>query len=274
MVVAPAVDNTMASNLGSQLGQFSGLASAAGIRLPDSETVTPFSKFIELIQSEPLADRLQKKYNFLRFFYPGRWDWQANRWRQPSGMFFLVKQSLYEVLGAAPLPNPTAFDLAKLLQTRLTIDLVPKTGMRRISFSSKDPQIALWLLKAIYHEADEMLREDAQERSARQIAYLQQKLQTVTVTEERTALSNLLVVQEQQAMLSQSGLAFSAHLVEQPYVSDRPSSPERSLVLFTALVIGALGGALLALLIAARTKRHGTLTFSQMFMSAGKFARL
>lgn len=274
MVVAPATDNNLTPNLGSSLGGISGLASAAGIRLPDSETVTPFAKFIELTQSEALADRIQKKYNFLKFFNRGRWDWSANQWRPATGILSQMQQIMAAVTGVQKPTNPTSFDLAKILQERLTIEIIPKTGMRRIGFSDRDPKIAVFFLTVIHNEADEMLREDAQSRSNRQIAYLRERLQTVTVNEERTALSNLLEVQEQQAMLSESGLAFAAHLVEPPMVSDRPTSPKPSVVLLSAIVLGTFVGALLAIARMALTNAQGPWTFSHIFFAVRRLVRL
>ena len=54
MVVAPAGEAS-ASGMADRLSQFQGLASLAGIKLPGSEQVTPFTQFTELVTSVTVA---------------------------------------------------------------------------------------------------------------------------------------------------------------------------------------------------------------------------
>jgi hypothetical protein len=251
MIVAPASDNSLGAGLSASLGQLSSLASVAGLRLPDSENVTPFAKFVELTQSDELADRLEKKYGFLKYFFSSQWDWQKNDWREPSGPVFQIRSALYALIDQPVVTHPTSFDLGKILKDRVSVDVVARSGMRRVSFSYRDPWLAKALLKAIYDETDAILKDDAQNRSVRQIAFLKDRLRTVTVAEERVALANLLLQQEQQAMLTQSGLAYSAHLIERPTVSERPSSPKPLQVILLFLLFGLAAGAAVAIVRAA-----------------------
>ena len=248
MVVAPASDNSLGAGLSASLTQLSGLASVAGIRIPDSEGVTPYTKFIELTQSDELADLIEKKYGLLKYLYSAQWDWQKHEWRESLSPLSAIQSMLFAAIDKPFTTYPTADSLAKLLKEEVSVDTVPRTGMRRISFVYKDRWFAKFLLNAIYQEADEILRNDARDRAQRQIAFLRDRLQVVTITEERAALSNLLLQQEQQEMLANSGLAYSAHLVEAPFVSEIPVSPRPVQVLAVALVIGLLTGTGLAML--------------------------
>jgi uncharacterized protein involved in exopolysaccharide biosynthesis len=256
MVVAPASDNSLGSSLGTSLGQLSGLASVAGIRLPDNENVTPYSKFVELTQSDELADRIERKYGLLKYLYSSRWDWQKHQWKEAVGPVSAVRSALFVALDKPVLPYPTSANLAKLLKERVSVDIVGRTGMRRISFVDEHRWFAKFLLNAIYQEADEILRDDALNRAHRQIGFLRNRLEVVTIAEERAALSNLLLQQEQQEMLANSGLAYSAHLVEPPFASEIPVWPRPVQFLAVAFVLGLIAGAGAAFMRVAKFPRE------------------
>ena len=98
---------------------------------------------------------------------------------------------------------PSAKGLTEYLEDELGIFEIAKTGMRRITFRHEDPEFAVQLVRWIHEESDEVIREEAQERTRRQIEYIERKLATVRITEHRQSLTLLLSDQEKQMMMTQ-----------------------------------------------------------------------
>ena len=86
------------------------------------------------------------------------------------------------------------------------------------------------MLLLVHKEGDELIRLDAQERATRQIKYITEKLATVSITEHRQSLTQLLSDQEKQMMMIQVDLPFSARIIHPPMASDAPTSPRPFLV--------------------------------------------
>ncbi len=248
MVVASATE-AGAGGLASKLAQYAELASFAGIELPSDETVSPFTQFIELQTSVTLARRLHDKYGVLYKVYEGSWDSRNKRWTQPQGMVEAMKGQLRSFLNLPIWTPPSPIALAGYLENELELSAVGTTGMRKIQFRHKDSKFALRILRWVHGESDDLIREEALDRTSRQIAYIEGKLETVTVAEHRQSLVQLLSDQEKQMMMIQLDLPYAARIIEPPMVSDAPTFPKPFRFLALGAGLGFFVGILLVFLI-------------------------
>jgi len=250
MVVAPAAE-AGAGSLASKLARYAELASFAGVELPSDETVSAFTHFIELQTSVTLARRLHDKHGVVYKVYERYWDSRNKRWTQPQDMVEAVKGQLRSFLNLPVWTPPSPTALAEYLKDELELSAVGTTGMRTIKFRHKDPEFAEQLLRWVHSESDDLIREEALDRTSRQIAYIEGKLETVTVAEHRQSLVQLLSDQEKQMMMIQLDLPYAARIIEPPTVSDAPTSPKPFLVLAVAVVGGGGLGVFLVFLVDA-----------------------
>ena len=179
------------------------------------------------------------------------WNVENERWIRPEGG---VARAIGRARAFFDLPvwtPPSAEKLAKRLTDELDIMEIPLTGMRRIAFRHKDPEFAAQFLRWLHEEADGLIREEAQERTTRQIQYIEEKLATVFVAEHRMSLTQLLSDQEKQMMMIQVDLPYAARIIEPPIVSDRPTSPKVIRNLLFEVVGGAILGVFIVLLVGA-----------------------
>ena len=146
---------------------------------------------------------------------------------------------------------PSVNLLAVYLEKELKISDVPLTGMRRIVYRHEDPAFAVQLLRWMHEEADGLIREEAQDRTTRQIKYIEEKLATVFVAEHRLSLTQLLSEQEKQMMMIQVDLPFAARMIEPPTVSDRPTSPNPIINIALGIIGGGILGVFIVLLAGA-----------------------
>ena len=248
MVIAPATD-AGTGGLASKLSQFGGLASLAGINLPSDETVSPFAQFNEVVTSVAVAQRLQENYGVNQKVFESSWDAENTRWVPPQGPVAELRTRVLRFFNFPMWTPPSAGALAKFLSDELVKSYVARSGMRRLEFRHEDPEFAVQLLRWIHYEGDELIRELARERTSRQIAYIERKLATVSVSEYRLSLIQLLADQEKQMMMIQVDLPFAARIIEAPLVSATPTFPKPFRFLALGAAVGFFIGVMLLYLI-------------------------
>lgn len=250
MLVAPAA-GAGSGGLTGAVSQYSGLAALAGIDLPSDEIVTPFTEFTETIVSPVIAEQLQRKHKLLPKIFKGGWEWnaEAGEWSPRGGLAATVKAWLRASFDLPPMAPPTETALAAYLKKQLSISTVGATGMRRIEFQHKDPEFAVSLLLWLHREGDALIRKKAETRASRQIAYIEQKLRSVTSADHRRSLLQLLLDQEREMMMIQVDLPFAARVISAPVASDNPTFPRVALFGALAVLSGFILGILLSFLI-------------------------
>ncbi len=240
MVIAPAGEAGGGTMGG--LSQYLGLASLAGIDLPSEQNLSAFDQFAELAKSVTVAERLQDKYGVLEIVFEESWDAQNKRWQAPQGIVGRVLGRVRAFFGLPAWTPPSSKALAEYLKEELRLTPVGATAMHVLEFDHKDPKFAVQFLRWIHREDDELIREQAQERTSRQLAYIESKLATVTVAEQRLSLVELLSAQEKRMMMITVDLPFAAQIIEPPVASQAPTFPKPFLALALAIAGGLFVG--------------------------------
>lgn len=250
MVVAPAAGGNQTGIGDAGFRGFSSVASAFGFGLAQSGTMTSFDRLTVLLGSVTLARRLQERHQLMQLVYSGSWDLEAQAWIRPSGERFERAERLRAFFNLAIWRPPSISSLARYVGSNVVIAELEGTGFREVTVASTDPDFARHLLETVYFEADELLREQDQESTQVQKAYLENKVEKSAIVEIRTGLVGLLMQQENKAMLLESDLPYSARIVEPAYTTDRPTAPNVKTYTGIGLVGGAGGGFALVTLIA------------------------
>ena len=238
MVIAPVGDKG-AGALAGRLAQYAQVASLAGLNLRPGQEVTNFDRFVRIVGSAALAERLEARHGLMRRLFAGSWDADSGTWkRPPMGMLGTLRGALLRAFGLPDWTPPSTAQLGRYLRGHVLIKGVLRSAMREMVFEYPDRKFALALLQWVYREGDDYLRAIARQRTERQIAYIQHKLATVTVAEHRQALIEILSAQERGLMMMQVNLPFAVEVVEPPTVSDRPTSPRPLRNLALAAVAG------------------------------------
>ncbi len=250
MVIAPAAEASGGA-MASGLSRYLDVASSVGIDLPSEQALSTFDQFTELVKFVTLAQRLEEKYRVLPKVFDEWWDAQNDRWQPPQGIVGIVLGRVRAFFGLPSWAPPSSKALAEYLQEELRLTPVGATAMRVLEFDHKDPQFAVQFLRWIHREGDELIREEAEERTSRQLAYIESKLATVTVAELRLSLVELLSAQEKRMMMIKVDLPFAARIIEPPFASEAPTFPKPILALALAVAGGLFVGVFLVFLIDA-----------------------
>lgn len=198
--------------------------------LSDKETLSDYARFLELLHAPITAEALLKNADL-------KLSDHLNAKR--GGL----RRMLRSLAGYETPSEWDASDLAAYLNKRVTVEAVGYSPMRLVRFRHKDRDFAVNLLDALYASADASLRTQARIRTEAEIAYLQDALQRVTLSDQRNALADMLESQEQTRMMIGVDLPFAADRIETAHASVAPDYPSAEMALVLSLVLGAFFGA-------------------------------
>lgn len=243
------------SDTASRLGSLASLAGISG----GSHAGTPFDLFLLALQSRQVATVVAHDDTLLRPLFPDRWDTAYGRWRPATtggGGF-----SLHRLLGLPSRPGggrPTPGEVNDVLNDRVDIAQNAERGTATILFDDADPAFAVRFLGRIAAAADDLVKVRTLTQSKTYVGYLDDKLRTVTLAEDRQVLIAELGSRERSVMLASSTLPFAADPLGEPTASTLPTSPRLGLSLAIGLAAGFAAGlfALLLLHVRRRIRRQ------------------
>ena len=206
------------------------------------ESLSDFARYLELLVSTPVAQRLMADPLLVRRLFPECWDEEAQEWRPASGVLPAVKRLLLAVVGREDWAEPDAERVARALADRLAVETVRTGPMRRLALRHSDRVFAVDLLGRVAAATDAHLRAEAARRSAAQIAYVKEHLSGLTMAEHRRALADLLSEQERVSMMIEVDLPFAADVIEPAFAAQRPDWPNPAMVLPAAGLFGFVAG--------------------------------
>lgn len=233
---------------------------AAGVAEPGpaDEVLSDFSRYLELLRALPTARTLAQDRELMIRLFPDQWDGAAQAWEPPAGVWATLKRGALLLAGRPGWSPPDAVALADLLRRRVVVTPVGTGPLRRVAFRHADRDFALAALSRLAQAADGYLKVEAARRAGAQIDHIRARLATGGMPDEhRTALSRLLLEQEQVLMALGVDLPFAADVLEPPHAAALPDSPD---VLLATGASGLAGFALaLALFGRGLLRRWGAL---------------
>ncbi|MFQ3666187.1 MAG: hypothetical protein SNJ79_09200 [Sphingomonadaceae bacterium] len=243
------VTQSGAGSLSSSLRNLSGLASIAGIQLPQDGGEIAFLRYRETLRSAAAARALAADEHLMQRMFRAEWDEESGRFVERRGVIGGIISLGKRLLGVPVYAwqEPDSSRVQAYLDRRVSVTQDQRRPLLVITFQDEDPEFARHFLERLHAEVDGGLRRRALEQATSNIAYLEQKLQSTSVAEHRAALSEALGEQERVRMLAESGADFAAEPIGIVAVSDRPTFPRPALFLAGALLFGLLCGAVLTL---------------------------
>lgn len=236
---------------GPRLGALGGLASLAGVGASGGSTASPFEIYLETLASEDVARIVAADPEIMRTIFAEDWDAASQRWREPArGVKWKLVRATRQLLGLPVLEwsPPDARRLAAFLSSQLVIERDSKTPVVRIALDDSKPAFAERLLMAVGKATDGVVRRAALARSRSYAEYLERKLPTVTVAEQRASLVEVLGEQEKSLMMANSSTPYAAIVVSGPTTSPLPTKPNGLAIIAAGALLGLVLGSMLALI--------------------------
>ena len=184
----------LASTSGSnEMSQISGLASLAGISLPQSKGPDKVNMGIEIIQSLSFFENFSSKYDLLPSLLAAKkWDRNKNVLEYDESLFDSNK---FEWVNEKILSRDNKFSIQKAHKKflgSLNIEDDLSTGLYRISFEHISPFIAEKCLKNLIIEINEMSRIEDIKVAEKSISFLENQINQTSLLEIKSSLNTLI----------------------------------------------------------------------------------
>ncbi len=177
-------DKSLGSTLSALAGPLAGLIGSAA-----TSDVQPFDLYMELIMSPRLTQRvISKDPEALHKIFYKEWDPVSKTYHPPHDVLSTIQRIFAHIFGLPAYAPPTAARMAQWLTDNLTITAVNSTSMQQITFSTPYPDFGVRFFKEMNSEADSIIREEAAKLTDAQIAYLENKLATIQISDYRQTI--------------------------------------------------------------------------------------
>lgn len=206
------------------------------------ELVSDFSRYLALLTSVPVAERLVADPEIMQRLFEDSWDGAAATWRPPVGPVALVTRALRWVAGHPTWAPPDAVDLSRFLKKHLAIESVGGGPMRRLVFRHERRDFALLLLARLHAATEGHLRDEARRRLQAEMAHVGARMAGLANLDRQRSLAGMVSEQEQTLMMLEVGLPYAADPLEQPSAPSLADWPNPVLLVpMGALAALALG---------------------------------
>lgn len=231
VLLAPVSDDEQGA-MSAISNQFGGLASFAGINL-DSGASSTDQALATLTSRRFINDFIAEK-KLMPLLFADRWDATSKTWK--------VKSSADE---------PTMGIAYEEFKNILSVSSDKKSGLVTLAVEWRDPwQAAAWanelVLRINNHEKQLAIKETEQS-----LAYLKEQLPKTSVMEVQQAIYRLIETQTKKVMLANVRDQFAFKVIDPAVVPEKRAKPNRKLIVGMGVMLGLVGGILLAFLVSA-----------------------
>lgn len=209
VVVSEVRDGAMGGGASSLVNQFGGLASLAGINLPNggADRTAP-----AVLQSRRLVEEFIKSQNLVPVL--------------------LVKRK-----------DPTLWKAVKEFREGVVVIREDKrTNLTTIAMSWKDPAVAARWANEFVALANELIRARAESDSSRDIAYLNKQVAQTNIVDLQRILYNLIESETKTLMLANARTEYAFKIVDPAVAPELKTSPKRALIVIFGTFLGFVIG--------------------------------
>ena len=173
-------------------------------------------------------------------------DIQENqKWKRPTGSKFERQEAINKFLNQHTWIEPNIALLAKYLSGAVILKKPAFVPFYQIVVEHTDPDYALFLLKAVYKEADQILRDQDRKNVKVRQDYLEERFATAQLVEVRRMFLGMLGEEVRRGMLLESDLPYAGRIIEEASVSARPIPPNVNIEVGARAIVGMSLGILL-----------------------------
>jgi uncharacterized protein involved in exopolysaccharide biosynthesis len=215
------------------LGSLGGLASLVGMNLPGGNKQ---NEAVETLRSRGLTRAYIESNGLLPIIFRKKWDSATQKWTSAH--------------------VPTLEDGYKAFDNKVrTVVENRKSGLVTISVTWDDPRLARQWVDGLIDGANDLLRKQAIERSARNLEYLQKASDTTSIMEVKTTIYKLMESEIKKQMIASGDKNYAFRIVDPAVVPERKVFPKRWLFLiYGFLICPIVWSAIIALRAGKRTE--------------------
>jgi uncharacterized protein involved in exopolysaccharide biosynthesis len=220
----------MGGGLGAIASEFGGLASLAGLRLPQESSKS--AETLAVLESEALTERYIAANNLLPILYAKRWNAAKRQWKVSDEHAI-----------------PTLWKANRYFKSKIReVSVDPKTGLVTMIITWTNPELAAQWANGLVKMTNDYLRQKAINQSERNIAYLTQQAAKTDVVGVKQVIYDLMQSEISKAMMARGNEEYALRVIDPAQAPEEPSSPKPILWTIASLFVGGFLSFLVALL--------------------------
>lgn len=239
----------LSNNINSSLGAYGGIASLAGINLPESSGEKNIDSAIELLKSLSFFENnILPNINLEDLMAVYSWDYEKNLITYDIKKYL---QSDNKWVRKAKFPKsqkPSAQEAYKIFHDDYFSVIENKeTGFITLSINHQSPFIAKQWVDLIFSEINNVVREENKQKTIKSTNFLRQQMMLTDFAEVKQALATILQQETEKLMLIEVNEDYIFQLIDPPFVPEIKSKPNRVLICILGFLLGSFLGVLLVL---------------------------
>jgi uncharacterized protein involved in exopolysaccharide biosynthesis len=235
------------SSSGSDLSRYSGLASIAGINIPQSSSEDKLTLAIETIRSREIVERLIKdEIILINLMAAKSFNWSTNK--------LYIDPEIYSTLKSEWLRTPSGPFVAKPSSLEAHRAYMKSLSIRRegnyftLSIEHISPIFAKTLLEQVIKEVNTINREKDKSESYLALEYLKSEYTKTPLKGMQQSINALIEGQLQKQMVANIREEYLISAIDKPFIPEFKSSPNRGVLCIMGTVFGFIFALLISLL--------------------------
>jgi uncharacterized protein involved in exopolysaccharide biosynthesis len=237
--IAPTAQEKSGAGLAALGGFGAMIAAEAGIGGSGS-----LDQFDVVLKSRDLTNAIIREHNLLPVIFDESWDAKTGKWKvgEPS-LLAKTSAALVEIFRPSDVmkkdasKTPTLQDAYKPMQELLGKTPDKKQNVMRISFESKDPELARTILNYYIVGMSEFLRQQVLEEAAAQQVDLGKQLARTSDPLLKIRLYELIARQMEKETLARVQKYYGFNVIDPAFVPEKKFKPKRALICLLSVVV-------------------------------------
>lgn len=247
VLAAPvSADDSRKIGMGAFASQLGGLASIAGISMPNGGDV---ETTIATLKSRKFINGFVGKEKLKSVLFADRWDSESGKWIIKKSLLAGIKKKLIpselqpsdSSQGVPGEPsNWEAYALFKKQILSVKQDL--KTGLITIAVEWSSPQLAAKWANQLVDKLNSEMRQKAIEESERTITYLNEQIEQTSVSDMRSIFFRLIEEHTKTISLAKINKQFAIKVIDPAVPPMERVKPQRSVMVILGFILGGMFG--------------------------------
>jgi len=212
--IAPTTQEKISGGLAA-LGALGGLGSMVASEMGIGASGS-LEQFDVVLKSRELTASIVKKYDLLPVIFEDDWDAARKAWKEET---------------------PKTEEIQEAVQDLLKVTPDKKQNVMKVSFESKDPEMAQRILNHFIVGVSEFLRRQTLEDAAAQQIHLNQQLAKTADPLLKNRLYELIAKQIEKETLAKIQKFYSFNVIDPAYVPEKKFKPKRALICVLSVVV-------------------------------------
>ena len=237
-----AVMMPMENNKGmnGMLGQYSGMASLAGISLPP-ESASKAQEAIARIESfEFFSNSFLPHIKLENLMAVKQWNQASNTLTYDASDFNSESGQWVRKVKPPTLAIPSSQKAYKQYKEIMSVSEEKITSFITLSVEHESPVIAQQWVEIIMDQIDQVMRDQDRQTARKSIEYLNSIAPTVNYEEIKQALASLQQEQMKQLMMVEANENYIFKVLDSPIVPEMKVKPRRSLIVILGTMLGMM----------------------------------